>query len=216
MVSMKASNAAIFPGLWLVLALVTGCQSGPPVVSVAPAGREPLNSERIELAFGNFGIEVLSADTTLRVSNLFSTQRGERICRTFAVVVYPGGIDPALAETHALIVGGQAIGETFAAAGWSIEKRHRYFGEIADVQSRPRLAGLMGLAAPANAAIHVYVFVVSRAGRAIDYATIAEVHHPDYLGLRELEALYGPDVELLSVERDDLGATLETVLRELE
>lgn len=213
--AMKASNLATFRGLWIVLTLVSGCQSGPSA-STSPAEAELLNSERIELTFGSFGIEVLSADAPLRVSNLYSVEGGVRTCRTFAVVVYPERIDPALAEAHALIVSGQAIGETFAANGWSIEKRHRYFGEIADIQSRPRVAGLMGLTATANAAIHVYVFVVSKDGRAIDYATIAEIHHPDYLALREIAAIYGPDVGRFAVEREGLRLTMAAVLRELE
>lgn len=183
---------------------------------MAGPGEEILNSERIELAFGSFGIEVLSAEGDLRVSNLFSEEQGERTCRTLAVVSYPTRVHPALVEEHALIVGGRPIGETFEASGWSIVKRHLYFGEITDVHTRPRVARLMRLDTPASAAVHVYVFVVSRNGRTFEYATIAEVHHPAYLGLEDLEALYGDGVRAPSLQHEAVPSVLSVVLRELE
>ena len=212
---MRTSIRCLLAVLSLALAVLGACRVGPSTLSSA-SDQALLNSQRIELTFGNFGIEVLSANADLRVSNLFSTGQGGRICRTFAVVSYPAQIDPALAEAHALVIGGQPIGETFASAGWSIETRHLYFGEIEEINTRPRVSRLMGLNGPASAAIHVYVFVVTRDGRTIDYATISEVHHPAYLSLRDLESLYGPDVRAHSERDVRVRLVLGTVLRELE
>ena len=216
MESMRRPSHVRFAALSLALAVLGACQAGPPAVSSAASDRELLNSQRIELAFGNFGIEVLSANANLRVSNLFSVGQLGRICRTFAVVAYPERIDPALAEAHARIVGGQPIGETFASEGWSIERRHLYFGEIEETDTRPRVARLMGLDGPTDAAVHVYVFIVTRDGRTIDYATISEVHHPAYLSLNDLESIFGRDAGLRSAEDVRVRSVLETVLRELE
>lgn len=210
MARMRTPSRAIYWTVWVALAALGACQTAP-----VSDGVELLNSERIRLQFGSFGIEVLGADESLRVSSLNSLEGGSPVCRTFAVVAYPARIDPALQEAHVRIVDGASIGETFAELGWSIEKRHRYFGEIRSIESYPRVAGLMGLEVPADAAIHVYVFSASRDGRAIEYATITEVHHPDYLGLRELEALYGDVVGELSEPREELAPTITTVLREL-
>ena len=213
---MQASNAALRSALWPALVFISACQTGPSSLSAVGSGDEILNSERIESAFGSFGIDVLSADGDLRVSNLFSEERGERTCRTLAVVSYSTRVHPAVAEAHALIVGGRPIGETFEASGWSIEKHHRYFGEIGEVHNRPRVARLMRLETPASAAVHVYVFVVSRGGQTIEYATIAEVHHPAYLSLNDLESLYGDEVLALSDEQGAVPSVLAIVLRELE
>lgn len=156
----------------------------------AGVDRELLNSERIEQAFGSYGIEVLSSTPELRVSNLYSTQGGRRVCRTFAVVVYPHGVDEGLLAEHAAILDGGSIGATFAASGWRVRKDHRYFGEIA---STPKLESLMGGIEPTRLAVHVYGLSVAKDDADTEYASIVEVHHPDYLGLAELRAIYGDD-----------------------
>ena len=46
-----------------------------------------LNSERIAEKFGNYGIEVLEQNP-LRVSSLYSVEHGQRVCRTFAIVMF--------------------------------------------------------------------------------------------------------------------------------
>jgi Putative metallopeptidase len=157
----------------------------PPV----PPARETLNSERIEQAFGSYGVEVLAAEPTVRVSNLYSGSGAERVCRTFAVVRFPSVVDPRLAGAHARILGGESIGAAFVADGWTVRKTHRYFGEL---PATARVAKLMGGIAPGTPlAVDIYVLDVSRGEDSIEYASIAELHHPDYLALRDLRALYG-------------------------
>jgi hypothetical protein len=42
----------------------------------------------------------------------------------------------------------------------------------------------------------VYELEVVKDGVRLDYATIAEIHHPDYLGLADIQAVYGAGVPL--------------------
>jgi hypothetical protein len=163
--------------------------------------RELLNSERIEQVFGSYGIEVLSSTPALRVSMLYSTHGEQEICRTFAVVAYPSAIDAAIAAEHSVILDGGSIGATFAAAGWRVSKVHRYFGEL---PSTAKVEALMGGIEPTRLAVHVYALGVSRGGVEIDYASIVEVHHPDYLDLTNLVEIYGP----ASGPADDSAAAL--------
>ncbi|HVY66881.1 MAG TPA: hypothetical protein VHH11_18860 [Gammaproteobacteria bacterium] len=152
-------------------------------------GRELLNSERIEQAFGNYGIEVLTSDGRARVSNLYSTQRDEKTCRTFAVVLYPATVDPAVAAEHASILSGGSMGAVFAARGWRVLKTHLAFREM---DATPRLASLMHVAPGTRLAEHAYVLDVEKGGQRIEYAALVEIHHPDYLRTSDLERIYGP------------------------
>ena len=54
-----------------------------------------------------------------------------------------------------------------------------------------RLADLMRIDLPASLATHVYEFVIRKEGRSFDYATIVELHHPDYLAVEDLHSIYG-------------------------
>ncbi len=167
----------------LALAIGSGCAAR---LSSTPL----LNSERIAQRFGNFGIEVLVHDEELRISNLYSAESGRRICRTFALVSYPASVPRTLDREHRRIQGGESLGAVFKAHGWRIEKRHRYLGEMAMEPEFARLEQLMGGVTAPSLAVHVYEFSVTRGDTRFDYATIAEIHHPDYLTLADLRAIY--------------------------
>ena len=155
----------------------------------APAGtRELLNSERIAQRFGNYGIAVIESDGRVRVSNLFSEREGRRTCRTFAVVRYPDRVDAAVAAEHDEILRGGSIGAVFAARGWSVGKTHLRFFEVG---ASPRVAALMHVSAGTPLAAHAYALDVSKGGRTIEYALLVEIHHPEYLMLADLSAIYG-------------------------
>ena len=157
--------------------------------SEAPAGRELLNSERIEQRFGSYGIEVLESGAAYRVSNLYSLEGAQKICRTFAVVRYPETVAPEFALEHQRILAGGSIGAVFSAAGWRVEKRHLYFGTLTATR---RVAELMGIVAGTALATHVYVLDVVKDDHRFQYAAIVEIHHPDYLRAADLPAIYGP------------------------
>ena len=82
----------LIPALLLLFAAVA-CESDPSPEANTTAKvtieelRPLLNSERIERKFGSYGIDVLRNDDAVRMSNLYSLRDGEKICRTFAVVL---------------------------------------------------------------------------------------------------------------------------------
>jgi hypothetical protein len=157
-----------------------------------PPAREILNSERIAALFGSYGIEVLEQNALVRVSNLFSGAGDDKTCRTFAVVRYPPRLDPAVSAEHAEIVAGGSIGAVFASHGWEVRKTHLRYSEM---HATPRLASLMRVAEFKTLAMDIYALDVAKGGQVIDYVTIVEIHHPDYLTSKDLPAIYGPAYE---------------------
>jgi hypothetical protein len=131
---------------------------------------------------------VLQEGPDARVSNLFSGVGEQRVCRTFAVVRYRQS-NPAFSAEHAAIVAGGSIGAVFAAAGWQVRKTHLSIGTVT---ATPRLAALMRIAPGTLLALHVYALDVAKAGRTLEYAVLAEIHHPDYLTRDDVVAIYGP------------------------
>jgi hypothetical protein len=181
------SNCRIAVLLALCLSAQLAAQT--PLGSPSETLREPLlNSERIAMEFGSYGIDVLESDARVRVSSLYSLHQGIKICRTFAVVHFPESIENATSVEHEAILSGQSIGAVFAQHGWTIEKINRYFGIF---RSTDRVADLMGEVAPQPLAVHLYDFKVSKPGTSLIYATIAEIHHPDYLSVADLQSIYG-------------------------
>ena len=92
----------------------------PPIVLAAALSAcsvqpELLNSERIEKRFGNYGIEIIAQQGSVRRSSLYSTENSLRTCRTYAIVQF---VDPdiiELAGQHQAILSGESIGTTIAA-----------------------------------------------------------------------------------------------------
>jgi len=173
--------------------------------------RPLLNSERIEQKFGSYGIDVLKNSPAIRVSNLYSLHDGRKICRTFAAVNYPALVDPQYVGEHEQIVGGQSMGAVFVRNGWVVEKRHRYFGTLPMTEG---LSRLMGGASAEHVAVHIYVLAIEKAGFSFEYASIAEIHHPGYLGLEDLRDIYGDLVDELSIPDDLDRSLLELAIEE--
>jgi len=177
--------------------------------------RPMLNSERIFHLFGSYGIEVLERDARVRVSNLYSLEGSHKVCRTFAVVFFPPAVDPHIAAEHREILAGGSIGAVFKRAGFRVEKRHRYFGELPRDRHRGRLHQLMGQAAYSALAIHIYDMVLHKNSAETTYATIAEVHHPAFLELHDLEGIYGAEVPQHARPDADARRILEQIDAEL-
>ena len=150
-----------------------------------------LNSDRIERAFGNYGVEILRADDTHRVTSLFSSNNAGTTTRTYAVVRYSGKPNSLVASEHARILDGGSIGATFRDAGWEIDKQHVYIGAFEVPKTYTEIASLMRIALPETLATHVYLLNVRKDDRTLQYATITEIHHPAYLDATELEQIYG-------------------------
>ena len=156
----------------------------PFMVSCATA--PPLNSERIEQRYGNYGIEILQSGHNRRLSSLYSVSDGQKIMRTLALVEFTAADDPHLAHEHQRILDGESIGAVFKEEGWIIDKTSlRYCLSRFDLQSMPELSR-MRISDPATLATRSYVFRVQKGGTSINYATITEIHHPDYLQAADL------------------------------
>lgn len=177
--------------------------------------RPLLNSERIKLKFGSYGIDVLQNKRKIRVSNLYSKKDNIKTTRTFAVVVYPEVVAPEFKRVHQQIVGGGSIGATFKKSGWKITKQHSYFGKIDSSTKFTQLYQLMGGIKPSDLAVHLYQLNVSKGGKELHYATIAEVHHPDYLTSTELQAIYKEQYEDLQKTNSDINSVLNIVKEKL-
>jgi len=150
-----------------------------------------LNSERIEQSFGSYGVDVIQSGNEGRVSSLYSGSGADKVTRTFAVVKFSGRIRPAIASEHARVESGQSLGAVFKSAGWQIEKHNVFIGELEVTAKYSLLSELMQLSLPENLAAHVYLFVVRKDERSYNYATITELHHPDYLSVEDLKDAYG-------------------------
>jgi hypothetical protein len=168
---------------------------------------ESLNSERIEERFGSYGIEVLSHESGIRRSSLHSIEGDTQICRTYAVVRF-------VAEAHADILAGGSIGATFKSTGWQIGKVSLHVGSISLHGSDHVISDLMHIDGPAELGVHAYQLVLEKDSQTIDYATIVETHHPDYMTLPELEKLYGYNVDT-NLNEEELRK-LSTLIRDID
>ena len=151
---------------------------------------ELLNSERIEERFGSYGIEVLSEQPGLRKSALYSGHGNERTCRTYAVVRFVDATDAKIDSEHEQILAGDSIGAIFKAGGWAIRKETLHIGAAELPAAGGEIVTSMRLKDPSEVAMHVYQLLLRKDDEAIDYATISEFHHPDYLNLADLRTLY--------------------------
>ncbi len=161
------------------------------VLAACASQGPPLNSERIAQTFGSYGVDVIQSGNEGRVSSLYSGSGADKVTRTFAVVKFSGRIRPAFANEHARVESGQSLGAVFKSAGWQIEKHNIFVGELEVPAKYSLLSELMQLSLPQSLATHVYLFVVRKDARSYNYATIAELHHPDYLSVEDLKASYG-------------------------
>jgi hypothetical protein len=171
-----------------------------------------LNSERIEQTFGTYGIAVLFSDTALRLSNLYSIHDGRQVMRTFAIVGYPESVAASYAAEHQAILDGASIGSTFKDSGWDVIKtQHQFLG----VSATPFLVEAMNVAPGIVLATHAYRLAIARGTERFDYATIIEIHHPDYLTGDGLRAIYGPASPPSEAMRQDMSRLLQAGQKKL-
>ena len=174
------------------------------------------NSDRIRLKFGNYGIEVVENDPRIRVSKLFSSSASVKTNRTFAVVMYPALIEPAFRNEHEAIINGQSIGIVFKESGWQIEKRHQYIGELDVLSEISGVHSVFGDIGEIQPVIHVYSLIVKKDNAQFHYASIAEVHHPDYLELEELKAICGGELDGTLTNDQDTIDFLKIVVNKMQ
>lgn len=151
---------------------------------------EVLNSERIEARFGSYGIDVIRDSGGQRLASLYSESGGERICRTFASVHRHARSSDSIDAEQADIAAGRSIGARFRESGWSVAKRTLHADAVPVSRLIAEVHRRMRLTIGASVAVHAYQLVLSREQYSIDYATIIEAHHPDYLTVDALLELY--------------------------
>jgi hypothetical protein len=161
------------------------------------------NSDRIRLKFGNYGIDIVENELRIRVSNLYSSSDGVKTNRTFAVVMYPTVIEPAFRKEHQAIIEGQSIGIVFREHGWQIGKRHQYIGVLNTLSDFSGIHSVFGDIGSAHPVIHVYSLIVKKDNQEFHYASISEVHHPEYLELEELKSIFEVELNGAQVKNQD-------------
>ena len=159
-------------------------------VSASAVESEVLNSERIEARFGSYGIDIISDRDGQRLASLYSGSGRERVCRTFASVRRQARSSESIDAEQADIAAGRSIGARFRESGWSVAKRTLYTGAVPVSRLIAEVRRRMCLAEGASDAVHAYQLVLGRERHTIDYATIIEAHHPDYLSVDALLGLY--------------------------
>ena len=164
----------------IVSGLAAACSSAP----------ELLNSERIELRYGNYRVRVLHSDQWQRVTSLYSVGTEGEVCRTFAIVDFVVPLDSRLAVEHSSILAGASIGQVFRQAGWQTEKYTLSIRETRAGDDSVQIPELMHLDPAETLARHRYRFEVTQGELRIPYAIITEIHHPDYLTVQQLHQIY--------------------------
>ena len=168
-----------------------------------------LNSERIKQRFGCYGIEVLASEAGLRRSSLFSFDGDTSTCRTYAVVQFVEQLDERYNDAHSKVLAGDSIGATFKEDGWDVGKRTLYIGTVRLPAFRTPVGDLMRLTGAHDIAMHVYQLVLVRGETELEYATILEAHHPEYLSAADLQDIFA------GATSADLPASEVTLLSDL-
>jgi hypothetical protein len=152
-----------------------------------------LNSERIERRFGSYGIDDLASEAGLRRSSLCSFDGDTATCRTYAIVHFEEHLDERYNDEHLKVLAGDSIGATFKESGWNIRKNTLFIGNIRLPDKRTEIGTLMGLSGAHDLALHVYQLVLVRNDSELEYATILETHHPEYLSEADLREIFEYD-----------------------
>lgn len=193
-------NFRIASLLTLVTALLFSAelQARDPACPFVEASPPLLNSERIERCFGSYGVQVIDPVDHLRVARLYSLESGARVCRTLALTAFVVDLPPTLDPAMEKIRAGSSIGATLKSMGWTVGKQTIEVTRVKAGNRFRELSGLITLPQGTIIATHLYRLVAGRAGESHVVARIAEMHHPDYMTLADLERIRG--------SADQLGA----------
>ena len=178
LLSRSGQSPGRYMGAALVIALLSAC------------AQPLLNSERIERQFGSYGIEVLEASASQRITRLYCGDGERQVCRTLALVTFVDPLNPAILMEHQEVTAGGSIGAVFKVHGWTVHKINLHMGTVTATSGASRIGKLMAIPLPAELGIHIYRFQLRRGHERIDYATISELHHPEYLSATQVASLY--------------------------
>ena len=114
-------------------------------------------------------------------------------------------------EAHQDILAGQSIGTTFKDSGWNIRKDTLHIGKLPIPGSQHQIAQLMRLDHGIGLAVHIYRMTLEKSDLSIQYATIIEIHHPDYMTEAALLELYAVDAGR-QISPPDLALLLSLII----
>ncbi len=180
-----------------------------------------LNSDRIAHFFGSYGVETIPMTSSpfgeCRVANLYSKDGEDKIMRTLAIVDFKQPVHESLQQVHKDIIAGKSVGIALRDDGWKIDKVPVYFGSV---DLSPALKAWMHENKDDRAAVHIYQLNVSKESskEQLHYCTIIEVHSPQYLDEKWLQALYADqfaDHQGSTKEVDGLISSLNTLILQL-
>jgi hypothetical protein len=116
----------------------------------------------------------------------------KRITRTLAISEFASDLPESLQAPYQAIHDGASMGATLEAAGWQVDKRLRYLGEVPASTTFRCMSGLPA-DSPQVMAVQVYDLWVLRDGQKVRFSLLAELHDPRYLTLQDLQRIY-PDM----------------------
>lgn len=148
-----------------------------------------LNSTRIELKFGSYGVQILAQDPIegIRLSSLYSVHEGDKIARTIAFTQYQQKINEKLIQAHHEILEGSSIGSTLKKYGFDIKKDLLFKGLVESLPQQ--LQNLMHTQLESFAAV-IYNLYAKDVNQLYLYCTIVEIYSPEFLTLDELHQIY--------------------------
>ena len=164
-----------------------------------------LNSARIELKFGSYGVQILAQDQVagIRLSGLYSEHGDERIARTIAFTQYNANIHDKLKMAHQEILAGGSIGSSLKKYGFDIKKDLLFKGLVEDMLDR--LQNLMHTPGHAFATV-IYNLEAKEGYNYYPYCTIVEVYSPDFLTVLEVDQVYPEFIPGNVNPKDDFDA----------
>lgn len=173
-----------------------------------------LNSVRIELKFGSYGVQILAQDqvSATRLSSLYSLHEGEKITRTLAFTKYETDIDDRLKIAHEEIVAGGSIGATLKKYGFDLRKDLFFKGLVGDMPNQVQT--LMHTKEVAFATV-MYNLSAKSESRCLPYCTIVEVYAPDFLTIEEVDLIYPESTPEKSNLTDYILNRMRTVIKSL-
>jgi hypothetical protein len=97
-------------------------------------------------------------------------------------------------EAHRDVLAGQSIGTTFKESSWNIRKDTLHIGKLPMTGLQHEIGQLMRIDHGIDLAVHIYRMTLEKSDLSIQYATIFEIHHPDYMTEAALIELYAVDI----------------------
>jgi len=148
-----------------------------------------LNSARIELKFGSYGVQVLDQDLAkgIRLSSLYSEHENEKIARTIAFTQYRAKVNDKLRLAHEEILAGGSIGSTLKKHGFDMKKDLFFKGLVEDMPNQ--LQNLLHTKECAFATV-IYNLLAKEGNNYYPYCTIVEIYSPEFLTLVEVDQIY--------------------------